>query len=144
MYIDEDTIKSFNLNNTYEQEAQNLPLICPYRQMNPFPPFIGGPQGGPPGSPASGSPGRPPSSAPNFTPPEPKTQQFGATPLSIDQGAIKPCLRRFVYIWPRRGRGFWAWLTFVGPRSISGFRWDRNTWRYFGMDLREISSFQCF
>jgi hypothetical protein len=144
MYIDEDTIKSFNLNNTYEQEAQDFPLACPYRQMNPFPPFPQRPQGGPHGMPPSGPPDRPPSSAPNFTPPEPKVQQFGATPLAIDQGAIKPCLRRFVYIWPRRGRGFWSWLTFVGPRSISGFRWDRNTWRYFGMDLREISSFQCF
>jgi len=144
MYIDEDTINSFNLNNTYEQEAQDLPLACPYRQMNPFPPFPQGPQGGPQGRPPSGPSGRPPSSAPNFTPPEPKVQQFGATPLAIDQGAIRPCLRRFIYIWPRRGRGFWAWLTFVGPRSISGFRWDRNTWRYFGMDLREISSFQCF
>lgn len=134
MYIDEETIKSFNLNNTYNRETQDFPLACPYRQMNPFP------QGRPP----SMSLGRPPSSAPNFTPPEPKVQQFGATPLAIDQGAIRPCLRRFVYIWPRRGKGFWAWLTFVGPRSISGFRWDRNTWRYFGMDLREISSFKCF
>ncbi|APC39039.1 hypothetical protein [Clostridium estertheticum] len=141
MYIDEDAIKSFSLNNTYEQESQYFPLSCPYRQMNPFPPFPqGGPQSGPQGGPSSG---RPPSSAPNFTPPEPKVQQFGATPL-IDQGAIRPCLRRFVYIWPKRGRGFWAWLTFVGPRSVSGFRWYRNTWRYFGMDLREISSFQCF
>lgn len=140
MYIDEETIKSFNLNNTYQQEVQALPLTCPYRQMNPLPPFPQGPQGRPP----SGPTGRPPSSAPTFTPPEPKVQQFGATPLAIDQGAIRPCLRRFVYIWPRRGKGFWSWLTFVGPRSVSGFRWDRNTWRYFGMDLREISSFKCF
>ena len=42
--------------------------------------FAQGPQGGPPSSP------------PNFTPPQPQSQQFGATPLAIDQGAIRPCL----------------------------------------------------
>jgi hypothetical protein len=146
MYIDDDGIKIYNPPYTYELENEDFPLSCPYyRQMSPFP-FLpqGGPQSGPPGGSQGGSQGRPPSSPPNFTPPEPKTQQFGATPLSVDPGAIRPCIFRLVYIWPRRGRGFWAWLTFVGPRSVSGFRWDRNTWRYFGMDLREISSFQCF
>lgn len=140
MYIDENTIRSFNLKNTYEPETQDFPLSCPYRQMPPIPPFPHGFQGVPPGGPQGG----PPSSAPNFTPQQPQAQQFGATPLAVDQGAIKPCLRRFIYIWPTRGRGFWAWLTFIGPRSVSGFRWTGNAWRYFGMDLREISSFQCF
>jgi len=137
MYIDDDFIRFYDPSYDYGQETQDLPSWCPYRQMNPPPmPFHQGQHGSPPGGPTS-----PP---PNFTPPEPKAQQFGATPLSIDQGAIRPCLFRMVYIWPRRGSGFWAWLTFVGPRSISGFRWNRNSWRYFGMDLREISSFQCF
>ncbi len=127
MYIDEDTIRFYN----YESETQDLPLACPYRQMDSRAPFAQGPHGGPTSPP------------PNFIPPQPQSQQFGATPL-IDQGAIRPCRYRFVYIWPRRGNGFWAWLTFVGPRSISGFRWNRNNWRFFGMDLREIRSFQCF
>ena len=86
----------------------------------------------------------PSSAPPNFIPPEPQTQKFGATPLAVDPGAIRPCLYRFVYIWPRRGNGFWAWLTFVGPRSVAGFRFNRNRWRYFGMDLRDIRSFKCF
>jgi len=132
MYIDEDTIRFYTQMYNYELETQDLPLMFQYRQMSPFTPFTQGPQGGPPSAP------------PNFTPPQPKTQQFGATPLAIDPGAIRPCLHRFVYIWPRRERGFWAWLTFVGPRSISGFRFDRNRWRFFGMDLRNISSFECF
>lgn len=137
MYIDEDTIRSYYLEYMYELENQDLPLDCPYRQTLPFPFFPPvGPQG------PQGSQGGPSSGPPKFTPSQP--QQFGATPLAVDQGAIRPCLYRFVYIWPRRGRGFWAWLTFVGPRSVAGFRWDRNTWRYFGMDLRDISSFQCF
>lgn len=136
MYIDDNFIRFYEPYYTYDQETQDLPFACPYRQMAPPTPLQHGPQGGPQG--------RPPSAPPNFIPPEPKVQQFGATPLAIDQGAIRPCLFRLVYIWPRRGRGFWAWLTFVGPRSVSGFRWERNTWRYFGMDLRNISSFQCF
>ena len=127
MYIDEDTIRFYNPTYNYELETQDYP----YRQR---PPFTSVPQG---------SQGGPPSAAPNFTPPAPQSQQFGVTPL-IDSGAIRPCLYRLVYIWPRRERGFWAWLTFVGPRSVSGFRWNRNTWRFFGMDLRDISSFQCF
>jgi hypothetical protein len=86
----------------------------------------------------------PSSAPPNFIPPQPKAQQFGATPLAVDPGAIRPCRNSFVYIWPRRGNGFWAWLTFVGPKSVAGFRFYRNRWSYFGMDLREISSFSCF
>jgi len=131
MYIDEDTIRFCNAKYNYELETQELPLDCPYRQMDSFTPLAQRPQGGPPSTP------------PNFTPPQPQSQQFGASTF-IDQGAIRPCLYRFVYIWPRRGNGFWAWLTFVGPRSVSGFRWNRNTWRFFGMDLRDIRSFQCF
>jgi hypothetical protein len=141
MYIDEDTIRSYYSAYINELENRGLPLDCPYRQMLPFPFSPVGPQG----SQSSQSPqGGPSSSPPNFTPSEPKAQQFGATPLAVDPGAIRPCRYKFVYIWPRRGKGFWAWLTFVGPRSVAGFRWERNTWRYFGMDLRDISSFQCF
>ena len=132
MYIDEDTIRFYNPTYNCELENQAFPLMYPYRQMDHFAPFAQRPQGGPPSAP------------PNFIPSQPQSQQFGATPLAIDPGAIRPCLYRFVYIWPRRERGFWAWLSFVGPRSISGFQWYRNRWRFFGMDLRNISSFQCF
>lgn len=150
MYIDDDGTKIYNPSYTYEIETEDFPSSCPYcRQMFPFP-FLpqGGPQVGPPGRPPSGSQGGsqggPPSSPPNYTPPEPKTQQLGTSTQAVDPGAIRPCIFRLVYIWPRRGKGFWAWLTFVGRTSVSGVRWDRNAWRYFGMDLREISSFQCF
>jgi len=139
MYIDDDFIRFYEPNYMYEPETQELPLACPYRQMAPPTPFQHGSQGSQ-GRPPQG----PPSTPPNFTPSQTQSQQFGATPLAIDQGAIRPCIFRMVYIWPRRGSGFWAWLTFVGPRSVAGFRWNRNTWRYFGMDLRDISSFQCF
>ncbi|WP_010236689.1 hypothetical protein [Clostridium arbusti] len=88
--------------------------------------------------------GPPPSSIPA------QPQQFhsaggpgGPQVMAVDPGSIRPCLFRFVYIWPRRGRGFWAWLTFVGRRSASGFRWNGRRWIYFGIDLREIQSFEC-
>lgn len=136
MYIDEDVIRFYNPWYIYEIETQDLPLSCPYRQMVPSPAFPQGHHGGPHGG--------PPSAPPNFTPSQPNSEQFGATPLAVDPGAIRPCLYSFVYIWPRRGNGFWAWLVFVGPRSVAGFRFNRNTWRYFGMDLRDIRSFQCF
>ncbi|MDP4091344.1 MAG: hypothetical protein Q8930_19025 [Bacillota bacterium] len=115
-----------------ELETQDLPLECPYRQLIPSSLYRQQVQG-PPSSPP-----------PGFTPSEPQAQQFGATSYAVDQGAISPCVFRFIYIWPRRGSGFWAWLTYVGRRSVSGFRWERGAWRYFGMSLRDIRSFQCF
>ncbi|WP_243154874.1 hypothetical protein [Clostridium thermarum] len=138
MYIDnyfrdmeEEDICIYDPNEIYELEVEDLPPQCPYRQMVSIMRFPQGSQ-------------QPPSPPPNFTPQQPQAQQFGTTSFAVDQGAIQPCLFRFVYIWPRRGRGFWAWLVFVGRRSVSGFRWNMGSWRYFGMDLRQISSFQCF
>lgn len=118
------------MNNLYEEDED-------FRSSDgfPFPVFPGqGPgfgsqsvaQGGPPG------------------PPPAQTPLLGPSVKAVDPGAIRPCRFQFVYIWPSRGRPFWAWLTFVGPRSVAGFRWDGNRWRYFGMDLRQIDSFQCF
>jgi hypothetical protein len=155
MYIDnfrgfgeEDT----NLDDAsvYELETYDLPYGCPYRQMVPYPPFFGGqgpqfPQGGPPFG--QGQQGAPTSPPPGFTPTQTQSQisaQQGPGIYAVDPGAIRPCTFRFVFIWPRRRRGFWAWLTFVGRRSVAGFRWTGRTWRYFGMDLRNIESFQCY
>jgi hypothetical protein len=124
----------YDSKDVYELEAQNFPFQCPFMRMY-FDQFI-------PRSP-QGPQGQPPSGPPSFTPQEAQAQQYGATTF-VDQGAIRPCIFRFVYIWPRRGSGFWAWLTFVGSRSVAGFRWDGRRWNYFGMDLRDIRSFQCF
>lgn len=152
--FDEEDTSFYDPNYVYNLETQDLPEQCPYRQMVPRPPFPPGPFGpgtpGMPGGQAPGAPmppgaqGGPPSPPPGFTPAQPQAQQFGVTPYAVDPGAIRPCIYRFVFIWPKRGRGFWAWLTFVGRRSIAGFRWDGRTWRYFGMDLRQIRTFQCY
>lgn len=129
--------------NPSEFEQGELPTCCPFRQFaqeqeyyeeyymrarpqtpsGPPPSFI--PQQGGAGAQGYGAPG-------------------GGAVQFVDQGAIRPCVFRNIYIWPRRGNGFWAFLTFVGNRSVSGFRWQGRRWVYFGMDLREIRSFQCF
>lgn len=67
----------------------------------------------------------------------------GPTVFAVDPGAIFPCMNQFVYIWPTNGPGFWAYITFVGPRSVGGFRFRGNRFQYFGMDLRNIEEFYC-
>lgn len=107
------------------------PFGLPGGQFNP--PFGGGQtgQGG-----QSGPPSGPP---PSFVPQQP---QVGV--LAVDPGAIRRCRFRFVYIWTTFGQQFWAWLVFVGPRSIAGWRWNGFRWVYFGLDLNLIASFTCF
>ena len=107
--------------------------------------FPGGPPGGPGGFPGGpgGFPGQqqqgPPTSAPpNFTPQQNQFQTF-----AIDPGAIRGCLFRFTYIWLRRD-AFWFYPVFVGRNSVAGYRWRRNRWVFFGIDLEQIQSFQCF
>lgn len=95
-----------------------------------FPPGGGGQQGGPPSSPP-----------PFFTP---QAQQQGVSVFAVDPGAIRGCLFRFTYIWLDNGRSFWFYPTFVGRNSVSGWRWSRFRWVYYGTDLRRINNFQCF
>jgi hypothetical protein len=139
------------------------PFFCPYmnqhndenededfRSPNGFGPPFGPPSGGqgpgfgPPSGPPFGGQSGPPSGPPPSITPAKQTTLGGPSVQFVDPGAIRPCRNRFVYIWPSSGRPFWAWLTFVGPRSVAGFRWSGNRWRYFGMDLRRIDSFECF
>ena len=103
----------------YSVEAEDM-----YRQ-----PQYGGPSGPPP----------------SYTPSKQQAQvKFGPGIMAVDPGAIRPCRYKFVYIWPKRGRGYWAWLTFVGRRSVAGYRWNGRRWVYFGIDLRSIDSFICY
>lgn len=150
-YRDREENDDFNEMSTpeevYQLETYDLPQDCPYRMFTPpgsfQPPFSGGGphgQGAPSGPPPSFTPSKSQSGAPGG--------QFGATGgpglYAVDPGAIRPCIFRFVYIWPRNGRGFWAFLTFVGRRSASGFRWNGRRWVYFGIDLNRIDSFYCY
>lgn len=154
-YFRSEDPQEFNdLNDIYETEAMNTPFCCPYyrqffspqqqpqRPPQQQPPFgqMGGQPGG--GQPGGGAPSGPPPSAT----PSKQSAMFKSTPgtFAVEPQTLRPCLFRFVYIWPRRGRAFWAWLTFVGRRSASGFRWDGRRWVYFGIDLRQIDSFTCY
>ncbi|PZE20861.1 hypothetical protein CBW46_011155 [Paenibacillus xerothermodurans] len=107
-----------------------------------FPPGgVGGfPPGGAPGGQPPGAPGSPP---PSFVPSQP---QVGA--YAVDPGSIRRCLYRYVYIWQDNGQQYWIYLTFVGRRSIAGYRWHGygavGVWLYFGLDLRRIDQFACF
>ncbi|RXM57763.1 hypothetical protein [Clostridium tetani] len=114
----------------------NYPLMSEFYRQKP-----GGP-GRPPQGP--GGVNRPPTGPPpSFTPQRPQAAS-NAQILAVDPGSIRPCRFRFVYIWPERGRPFWMFITFVGPRSIAGWRWTGFSWSYFGIDLNRIDSFVCF
>ena len=165
-FIEFDESNDFRDESPDEDEFVEFvpPYDCPYyRQFfpggggggftPPRPPFgpPGGLQGGPQGGPQGGAPSGPP---PSFTPSKSQAQGFGPQGgyglqggfgiQAVDPGAIRPCRFRFVYIWLRGGNSFWAWLTFVGRRSVSGFRWNGRRWVYFGIDTRRIDSFICY
>lgn len=74
----------------------------------------------------------------------PVKAQAGVGTLAVDPGSLRRCRFRYVYIWLDNGRSFWVWLTFVGSRSISGWRWTGRRWVYFGIDTRRIDSFACY
>ncbi|WP_425446460.1 hypothetical protein [Dethiothermospora halolimnae] len=80
--------------------------------------------------------GPPASPPPSFTP--------QPSPFRVDPGSIKQCRRKFTYIWLSNGDAFWFYPTFIGRRSISGFRWTGFMWVFYGTDLRNITSFICY
>ena len=63
---------------------------------------------------------------------------------AVSPGSISFCLFKFTYIWERGGRNYWAFLLNVDRKSVSGLRWFRGTWVYFGVDLNRIDSFICY
>ncbi len=122
----------------------------PGRQSDPTsgpPGMQGEPPFRPPGDqmiPPAGRPvqqGGPPSGSPPSFVPE---RNDDISIRAVDPGSIRPCLYRYAYIWLENGRQFWAWLVFVGPRSVAGWRWTGYNWVYFGTDLENISSFLCY
>ncbi|WP_335872393.1 hypothetical protein [Bacillus sp. 2205SS5-2] len=105
----------------------------------PSSPFPGGGQGpGTPGFPSGGAdqpPGPPPSTIPM------EQQSVGVS--AVDPGAIKGCKYRYTYVWLNSGRSFWYYPTYIGRRSMSGYRWNGYMWMYYGVDLRRVRSFTC-
>ncbi|MBS8265462.1 hypothetical protein DYI25_13630 [Mesobacillus boroniphilus] len=104
--------------------------------------FPGGGPGGPGGFPGGGQQG---GGAPTSPPPQFTPQETQASLYAVDPGGIRRCLYRYTYVWLENGRSFWYFPTFVGRNSVAGWRWRRRWgWVYFGIDLRQIRSFQCF
>ena len=136
------------------EEEYHYPVTLDERQFGPMGPPQGPPPGfptGPSGSPPpfappggqgqqAGTPSAPPptSPPPSFVPAQ--TQQASA--FAVDPGSIRRCLFRFTYVW-QRNQQFWFYPTFVGRRSVAGYRWTGFRWVYFGIDLRQIQSFTC-
>jgi hypothetical protein len=108
-----------------------------------FPGGPGGPGGGfPGGGPGGGQQG---GGAPTAPPPQFTPQETQASAFAVDPGGIRRCLYRYTYVWLNNGNSFWYFPTFVGRNSVAGWRWRRRWgWVYFGIDLRQIRSFQCF
>lgn len=92
-----------------------------------------------PGMQSIQSPGSMPSS-----PPPTDVPQRGTQLLRVDAGSIRNCIYRFTYIWQANGEEYWMFPTSVSRSTVSGFRWNRRFgWGFFGVDLRQVSSFQC-
>ena len=121
-----------------------LGQIFGFPQIPPFGQPGGPPFGQPGGGPPFGQPGGPPSGPPPSFVPSQMAAQQGIGILAINPGAIRPCRFRYVYLWLDNGQQFWAWLVFVGSRSIAGWRWLGFRWVYFGIDLDRIESFVCY
>jgi hypothetical protein len=96
-------------------------------------------------------PGMPKSPPPNYIPSKSSAgvQGFGPSgggigTTAVSANSIKFCLYKYTYIWEINGRNYWAFLLNIDRRSVSGFRWFRRRWVYFGVDLRRIDSFVCY
>jgi hypothetical protein len=130
-----------NENDFYQQEDMRTFGGYPGGPGGPggFPGGPGGFPGGPGGAPGGGQAGGPPT-----TPPPAYVPQEQMTAFAVDPGGIRRCMFRFTYIWLIDGRSFWFYPVFLGRNSVAGWRWSRRRgWVYYGMDLRQIRSFQC-
>lgn len=110
------------------------PRPNPGGQFPPQPPFS---PGDGPGSKDGPPKGPPPAS-------EPKRPSSSPGLKAVDPGAIRFCKYKYTYLWLEDGRRFWAWPTYVGRRSLSGYRWVGYRWVYFGVDLEQITDFICY
>ncbi|WP_243105987.1 hypothetical protein [Clostridium fermenticellae] len=145
-YSDLDYMRTDDYTNS---EDENFESECPF-SMCPFVyQTLNMPRVNPPGPPPSFTPNKKnahkgwsggPSGPGGHGGPGPRPR-----PKPIDSKAIRPCRNRFAYIWQTNGNSYWAYITSIGPRSISGFRWTPRgrRWTSFGLDLRNIEAFSC-
>ena len=152
-YNDDDSILHDENSGLRPPQLPNFQQFIP----NQIPGFPGGPNpGGPnPGGPNPGSNlnvGPPPNFTPsknapgvkNLNQPPGPSKGKGPQTKAVSPGSISFCLFKFTYIWERGGRNYWTFLLNVDRQSISGLRWFRGNWVFFGLDLRRIDSFICY
>ena len=150
-YVDEDIDLS---DSPYEQESR-LPNFPPFFPGNYFPGgnfpggnFPGGNFPNQPGNfpPNNQNPNIPP--PPNYTPSKNDSQvkslKGGVNTKAVSANSMRFCLYKHTYIWEESGRSYWIFLIYVDNKTASGFRWFRNRWGYFGIDLKKIDSFICY
>ncbi len=80
---------------------------------------------------------------PDYIPSKSQLKSAGPSPKAVEPGTIRPCLFQYVYIWQTNGRSYWAYLTYIGRKSIAGWRWTGRRWIYFGLDLKKVETFIC-
>jgi len=81
-------------------------------------------------------------SAPRFAPPAYVPQRAPGL-RAIDPGAISRCLYSNTYVWLNNRQEFWFFPTFIGRKSIAGYRWMHRHWVFMGFSLNMIDSFFC-
>ncbi len=128
-------VEQFNLPRT--PRRPNVPGFIPGETQNPY---LDDYNRRSPNRPYDNNSGRRPSGPPPSTVP---SKSRGTNLKAVDPGSIRFCSHNYTYIWLRNGQGFWMYITHVGRRSISGYRWTPFGWVYSGQDLRNIESFFC-
>ncbi|KGX92564.1 hypothetical protein N781_14615 [Pontibacillus halophilus JSM 076056 = DSM 19796] len=64
---------------------------------------------------------------------------------AVDPGSFYRCLYRYTWVRLENGRAFWFYPTFIGRRSVAGYRWRRSQrrWVYYSTDTNRIAYFSC-
>jgi hypothetical protein len=123
----------------------NPPNFNPPSSSGNFSPNFNYPGGG-----VFNPPGMPKSPPPNYLPhkTEAGVQKIGisggVSPQAVSANSIRFCLYKYTYIWEENGQNYWAFPLNINRRTVSGFRWFRRNWVYWGIDLRRIESFICY
>ncbi|WP_300381885.1 hypothetical protein [Clostridium sp.] len=91
--------------------------------------------------------GAPPNYTPSKSSPEVQSLQSSGSSgktKAVSPNSIRFCLFKFTYIWETNGNNYWAFIFDVDRKTVTGLRWFRGRWVYFGVDIRRIDSFVCY
>lgn len=135
---------------TFIQDDQSLNIDNSILRPPPFGNFLPGFPNTLPGPQTPQPPGKsmnlgnPPNYTPSKNSPEVQKLNSSGTTKAVSPNSINFCLFKFTYIWETNGNSYWAFIFEVDRRTVTGLRWFRGRWIYFGVDLRRIDSFVCY